>query len=314
MCYGFYMFSVKHEPYFHPVTKAQMGTQVKKVCCFPPKIVGDWSLATEDWRLYEVPLLGKHKMLPDPYPQDPDKTMQVPDPDRTFQYLDVDTTVELEVDPSREDIRVPPPQPSAGTSSSSQPQAGASTSSQPTPAPAPRAIPQATPHPDPEARQRDAALKKYFQDGRRTHRELVAAGKLFDIDYCKELADEQTQPPPEAVIKARVVKCPICKDDKEYSSTQRLRNHYRRKHTDLKRYSCAKCDGEFSDSGALKKHLEEIHHLATGKRQAPIALQCHFCEERGIHWVTYSQGRYNAHTNEHEYVSKVWQIQMPILS
>ena len=51
-----------------------MGTQVKKVCCFPPKIIGDWSLATEDWRLYEVPLMGKYKLLPDPYPQDPDKT------------------------------------------------------------------------------------------------------------------------------------------------------------------------------------------------------------------------------------------------
>ena len=123
------------------------------------------------------------------------------------------------------------------------------------------------------------------------------------LTIVRRLAQEESQKQLVTVEQGSVT-CPVCKDGKEYTSTQKLKNHYRQKHTDIRKYVCATCSQSFSDTGALRRHLEEIHHTTTTKRAPPIPYKCRFCEEKGVNWVNYSAGRYNAHIKEHEYKAK----------
>ena len=274
------IFSVKYEKVIHGVTGTEDALLVKKVDCEVPRSVGGWRLELEDWRLYETLQLGKSRILRIPYPQDPDKTEE--------------EEPVGEGEGEEQETPAGPPEPQPGPSVSHQ----ATQSEELEPSPS-----QQTPHPDPQARARDKAIRNYFENGRKTHKELVAAGRLYGIDYCKELALEESQKQLVTLQRGSVT-CPVCKDGKEYTSTQKLKNHYRQKHTDIRKYVCATCSQNFSDTGALRRHLEEIHHTTTTKRAPPIPYTCRFCEEKGINWVNYSAGRYNAHIKEHEYKVK----------
>ena len=137
------------------MTGTQDALLVKKVDCEVPKSVGGWRLELEDWRLYETLQMGKARILRIPYPQDPDKTEE--------------EEPEVEGEGEGQEIPAGPPEPQPRPSVSHQ--ATQSEEVEPTPT-------QQTPHPDPQAKDRDKAIRTYFENGRKTHKELVAAGRL----------------------------------------------------------------------------------------------------------------------------------------
>ena len=108
-------------------------------------------------------------------------------------------------------------------------------------------------------------------------------------------------------IKQGDLQCPSCADKHNFSSTQKLKNHYRTVHLHQTPYKCNQPDCKdkpegFNDKAALRNHIIARHQEETSKKKLKAGeakqVKQKVCPQCG--WKTYSLGEYNRHMNEHE--------------
>ena len=121
------------------------------------------------------------------------------------------------------------------------------------------------------------------------HRSYVDVLFSMGIDPLKEYTERKAETILQGV-KAGDTKCKVC--DKRCSSTQKLKNHIRKRHVGKTPYFCGECQRYYGDSQSLKVHLRK--HL-TGDEKKAVAHTCEVCQK------TYSSlGKLNEHKEKHE--------------
>ena len=90
-------------------------------------------------------------------------------------------------------------------------------------------------------------------------------------------------------VKTGDTRCQVC--DKRCSSTQKLKNHIRRRHIGKTPYQCGECECYYGDSQSLKIHMKK--HNKEGEES-----QKHTCEACGKSYPT--KGKLNEHLEKHQ--------------
>ena len=86
-------------------------------------------------------------------------------------------------------------------------------------------------------------------------------------------------------------KCKVC--DKSCSSTQKLKNHIRRRHIGKTPYQCGVCQHYYGDSQSLKVHLKK--YAKPGEE-----VKMFNCEHEGCSASYPTLGKFNEHKQKHE--------------
>ena len=121
------------------------------------------------------------------------------------------------------------------------------------------------------------------------HRSYVDVLLSMGVDPLKEYSEKKAENILQAV-KAGDTKCKVC--EKRCSSTQKLKNHIRKRHVGKTPYFCGECKRYYGDSQSLKVHLRK--HL-TGEERKAVAHTCDVCQK------SYSSlGKLNEHKEKHE--------------
>ena len=229
------------------------------------EIVGHWSLSREDPRLYEERQFWKNRYFDkEPYPSWAAVEPPEPELDKTM-----DVTLEISGEPyqlgqpRRAGEHAPPhdaPTPVYGPAATPGTSGSFATPSHP----APPTL--STPHPDPGAFERYTDLKEYFRSGEQLHHHYAMGAEAHGFSYCQNYLAMKNDRVVKEIEKGSL-NCKKCKRD--FTSTQKLRDHVRRYHSSSDKYKCSLCDKRLGDSQALKHHLSQIHKQVASQRKAP---------------------------------------------
>ena len=238
------------------------------------RIIGNWRLEGEDYRLYQTKQTWKQRHFKmHTYPADPE----------------LDVTLEVG------SINLPSASRRAGEEAPSR-STTPGTSGHPTPGPEPE-DPQLLnePHPDPDAKARHASLLAYFKEEERHHHHTARQAKAFGLNYCQNFLKLEGGELVKEIPKGSL-HCKIC--DKDFSSTQKLKEHVRRHHTLDNKFQCSICQKRLGDSVSLKNHLRDVHKQGEDKAKEPKLYKCEKCAKKGKKFETYVVSRANTHKRE----------------
>ena len=137
----------------------------------------------------------------------------------------------------------------------------------------------------PEPAPRSDVVKELLE----IHRSYVDVLLSMGIDPLKEYTEKKAETILQGV-KAGDTRCKVC--EKRCSSTQKLKNHIRKRHVGKTPYFCGECNWYYGDSQSLKVHLRK--HLI-GEEKKAAAHTCDVCQK------SYSSlGKLNEHKEKHE--------------
>ena len=123
------------------------------------------------------------------------------------------------------------------------------------------------------------------------HRSYVDVLLSMGVDPLKEYEEKKAENIL-AGVKSGDTKCKVCK--KSCSTTQKLKNHIRRRHIGKTPYYCGECSRYYGDSQSLKVHLRK--HLPEDAKKAQ-AHTCPTCDK------SYSSiGKLNEHKEKHDVI------------
>ena len=120
------------------------------------------------------------------------------------------------------------------------------------------------------------------------HRSYVDVLFSMGVDPLKEYTERKAENILEAV-KAGDIKCKVC--SKSCSSTQKLKNHIRRRHVGKTPHFCGECNRYYGDSQSLKVHMRK--HLDPEAKKAVTHI-CNTCQQSFS-----SLGKLNEHQEKH---------------
>ena len=160
------------------------------------------------------------------------------------------------------------------------------------------------PHPDPEAENRKKQIDSLLDHiEAKVHKDLdflKAHGRDGIASYKKQ---DQTRIFNK--IESGDLKCPSCGDDHNFSSTQKLKNHFRSYHLKQTPYVCP-TDGctdhpeGFNSTSSLREHMIAKHQKDPGSKRKKIPSKPatrYICPTCG--WGTFSHSEYKRHVAEH---------------
>ena len=122
------------------------------------------------------------------------------------------------------------------------------------------------------------------------HRTCVDVLLSMGIDPLKEYTEKKAETILQGV-KAGDTRCKVC--EKRCSSTQKLKNHIRRRHIGKTPYQCGVCQRYYGDSQSLKVHLKK--HAEPGEE-----VKMFNCEHEGCSASYPTIGKLNEHNQKHE--------------
>ena len=140
------------------------------------------------------------------------------------------------------------------------------------------------PRPQPELAPKSNLVKELLE----IHRSYVDVLLSMGVDPLKEYQEKKAENILSGV-KPGDTKCKVC--EKRCSSTQKLKNHIRRRHIGKTPHYCGECNRYYGDSQSLKVHLRK--HLPEGERAAAA----HTCPTCGKSYS--SVGKLNEHLEKH---------------
>ena len=141
--------------------------------------------------------------------------------------------------------------------------------------------------PQPPVPERSDVVKELLE----IHRSYVEVLLSMGVDPIKEYHENKATTILSGV-KSGDTKCRVC--DKRCSSTQKLKNHIRRRHIGKTPWHCGECNRYYGDSQSLKVHMRK--HLPEDERQA-VTQECNVCKK------TYcSVGKLNEHMQKHQQI------------
>ena len=122
----------------------------------------------------------------------------------------------------------------------------------------------------------------------KVHHAYTNVLKSLGVDACKDYEETRVE-----TLLSKIVsgdrKCKLC--DKSYFSTQKLKNHMRKRHLGKTPYQCGECQRYYGDSQSLKIHMKK--HAPAGQEGEQFT--CGVCNKSFP-----TIGKLNQHSEKHQ--------------